>query len=194
MSTKTSSVNAQFFRFLSCPFSFPSWLLSLWGSLRCGCGGVKVGRVSDLHGSRRVVSWVPVGLLSLRSLLDLLALPLRPMVESILKVPLLLCSFFSLLSPPLPALPCASFSCPVFSSYPAFQKEPVKACPPSTGHIKTFGYPLHHVRADGRSSRKINSERPSPAHHSTVCTGWCLLLWVSSHRAKWETRQRSFFL
>ena len=100
----------------------------------------------------------------MRSLLNLLALLLKPMA-GFSPTPDL--PFLPLLCPPFPCLPVLS---------PASQKEPVKAFPPSTVPIKTFAYPLHHIWTAGRSSRKINPGSGSPPlHHSIVYTvGWPL--------------------
>lgn len=60
---------------------------------------------------------------------------------------------------------------------PASQKEPVKACLSSSGPIKTFECPLHqsyHIRAAGRSSRKINSSPASPPLYHLIV--YCVVL------------------
>lgn len=119
-----------------------------------------VGRASDHSLCPRVLSWVLVELsFTVTVVCDGDAQPAGSTAKG--------CAVF--LSPPS----FLSFLCSALSFPP---KEPVKACLPSTVHRKPFAYPRQHMRATGRSLRKLNAGSAAPplSHYMLSTVGWPL--------------------
>ena len=125
-----------------------------------------VGRASDRSLCPRVLLWVLAELsFTVTVVCDGDAQPAGSTAKG--------CAGFSL-TPELPLLPLLCPSLSLLS--PATQKEPIRACLPSTVHRKPFAYPLRHMRATGRSLRKLNAGSAArPLGHCMLSTvGWPL--------------------